>query len=192
MTDVVAMEPAASVGPRITFTVFRSSDDPMLRSWLRFRSPLVGGSTPDDVLTLGRATAEDPARRDRRDVAAEPGFWRLLASNNRELGRSFLLYRSFDHARSHVGQVQSDPQALAVAFVSGPRGGSGGGPRGWVVTFDGTPVMTCSRWYDSTSARAAAATVALAALPAAHVAETPDRSGPSGRFLRRVEGAGSR
>lgn len=184
MTDVVAIEGPGYGGPRITFTVFRSMEDPMLRSWVRFRSPLVGASVADELQALGR---EDTPRRGRPADVAEPGFWRLLASNNREVGRSYLLYRGFDHARSHVQQVQAEPDALAVAFVSGPRNGA----RGWVVTFHGTPVMTCARWYDSTSARASAAAGAMAALPTAHVAEVPDRSGPSGRFLRRTEqGAG--
>ena len=181
VTDVVAIEGPGHGGPRITFTVFRSMEDPMLRSWVRFRSPMVGSSVPDELHALGRG--EDPPRRGRQTEAAEPGFWRLLASNNREVGRSYLLYRSFDHARAHVQQVQAQPDALAVAFVSGPHNGA----RGWVVTFQGTPVMTCARWYDSTSARASAAAGALAALPTAHVADVPDRSGPSGRFLRRAE-----
>ncbi|WP_194409935.1 hypothetical protein [Microbacterium cremeum] len=185
MTDVVAIEGPGFGRPRITFTVFRSMDDPMLRSWVRFRSPLVGSSAPDEPHAPGRG--DDPPWRGRPAEAAEPGFWRLLASNNREVGRSYLLYRSFEHARAHVQQVQAEPDALAVAFVSGPHNGA----RGWVVTFQGTPVMTCARWYDSTSARAAAAAGALSALPAAHVADGPDRSGPSGRFLRRAEqGAG--
>lgn len=180
VTDVVAMEGPGQTGPRITFTVFRSMDDPMLRSWMRFRSPLAGSSLSEEVHVPARA--DDP-RRGRQADAAEPGFWRLLASNNREVGRSYLLYRSFDHARAHVQQLQAEPEALATAFVSGPHNGA----RGWVVTFHGTPVMTCARWYDSTSARAAAASGALSALPAAHVAGVPDRSGPSGRFLRRAE-----
>ncbi|WP_164861592.1 hypothetical protein, partial [Microbacterium sp. CPCC 204701] len=181
MTDVVASEGPGHGGPRITFTVFRSMDDPMLRSWVRFRSPLVGSSVPDELQALGRG--EDAPRRGRQTGAAEPGFWRLLASNNREVGRSYLLYRSFDHARTHVQQLQAEPDDLAAAYVSGPHNGA----RGWVVTFQGTPVMTCARWYDSTSARAAAAAGALAALPTAQVADVPDRSGPSGRFLRRAE-----
>lgn len=185
MTDVVAIEGPGYGGPRITFTVFRSMEDPMLRSWVRFRSPLVGTTPTDELHTLSRG--EDQPRRGRSTDADEPGFWRLLAPNNREVGRSYLLYRSFDHARSHVQQVQADPDELAVAFVSGPHNGA----RGWVVTFHGTPVMTCARWYDSTSARASAAAGALSALPTAHVADVPDRSGPSGRFLRRAEhGAG--
>lgn len=168
--------------PRITFTMFRSSDDPALQSWLRFRAPLSGGASADDALRRGDTgrMGEAEAAKGQRGGSGAPGFWRLLASNNRELGRSFLLYRSFDHARSHVQLVQSG--ALEVVYVTGPHSGA----RGWVVTHEGAPVITCSRWYDSVSARASAASGALAALPLAHVADVPDRSGPSGRFLRRV------
>ena len=175
--------------------MFRSSDDPALHSWLRFRdSRLRHRASNGAAATLegsaGSAVVGAPgtapsARPDRRVAGAEsgaPGFWRLVASNNRELGRSFLLYRGFEHARSHVDLVQADPEALEVVYVSGPHQGA----RGWVITHEGAPVLTCSRWYDSLSARAAAATGALAALPTARVAGLPDRSGPSGRFVRRA------
>lgn len=172
--------------PRITFTMFRSSDDPALRSWLRFRAPLSGGAGMDDGLGRRsdptRVGEADAMRATNRQGVGTPGFWRLLASNNRELGRSFLLYRSFDHARSHVQLLQEGADGLDVVYVTGPHSGA----RGWVVTHEGASILTCSRWYESVSARASAAAGALAALPNAHVAEVPDRSGPSGRFLRRV------
>lgn len=182
--------------PRITFTMFRSSDDPALHSWVRFRDswlryrmpagPVPGLDGAPEAAGEGTAPASaSPLRADRRPAGTESGpsgFWRLLASNNRELGRSFLLYRSFAHARSHVDLVKADADALEVVYVSGPHQGA----RGWVITHEGAPVLTCSRWYDSLSARASAAAGALAALPSARVAGVPDRSGPSGRFVRRT------
>lgn len=183
MADVVGIDEPGHGRPRVTFTVFGSADDPMLRAWLRFRSPLISSTHPDAHSATGRSNGDDPAKPERRRDGGGLGFWRLLASNNRELGRSFLLYRSFERAREHVQLLQERPQSLSVAYVSGPVHGS----RGWVVTSEGAPIMTCSRWYDSTSARGAAASGALAALPVAHLSEAPDRSGPSGRFLRRAE-----
>lgn len=181
MPDVAVID--ARGGPRVTFTVFGSSEDPMLRAWLRFRSPLIGSSNPDAQPAFGRG-GDDLPRHDRRGEV-ELGFWRLLASNNRELGRSFLLYRGFEQAREHVQHLQTQSHSLEVAYVSGPVHGS----RGWVVTSGDAPVMTCSRWYDSTSARASAASGSIAALVTAHVSDAPDRSGPSGRFLKRPERA---
>ena len=59
VTDVVAIEGPGHGGPRITFTVFRSMDDPMLRSWVRFRSPLVGQRKLGRLAVLKRRAAMD-------------------------------------------------------------------------------------------------------------------------------------
>lgn len=187
MADTAASDPVGRSGPRVTFTMFASDEDPMLRAWLRFRDPLVGSSDPDARPPL-RHVDGDLHRSERgggRAGTRAIGFWRMLASNNRELGRSYLLYRSFEQARAHVHALQGHPEALEVTYVSGPVTGS----RGWVLTAAGEPVMTCSRWYDSTSARAAAAGGALAAFPLALVSDTPDRGGRSGRYPRAAERA---
>ena len=181
MSDVAASDPGGRAAPRVTFTMLASDDDPMLRAWLRFRDPLLGSNDPDARPALRHVIA-DPLRPERggRGAIYGFGFWRMLASNNRELGRSYLLYRSFEQARMHVQTLQSQPAALEVTYVSGP----GSSSRGWILTAAGEPVMTCSRWYDSTSARAAAAVSALAAFPLALVSDAPDRSSRSGRFIR--------
>ncbi|MDR7182995.1 hypothetical protein J2X85_000018 [Microbacterium trichothecenolyticum] len=184
MADVVPIDVSGHGRPRVTFTMFASDDDPVLHAWLRFRSLLVSSASHDVHQSARRGPAGESSRVDPRTDSGELGFWRLLASNNREIGRSFLLYRSFDKARAHVQALQGTPEALAGVYVAGPVHGS----RGWVVTSDDAPIMTCSRWYESTSARAAAAAGALAALPAAQMSDLPDRSGPSGRFLRREAG----
>ena len=191
MADVVASDPVGRGGPRVTFTMFASDEDPMLRAWLRFRDPLVGSRDPDARPSVRHVAADlhrpkgDGGRGGGRVGSREVGFWRMLASNNRELGRSYLLYRSFEQARAHVHALQGQSDALDVTYVSGPVTGS----RGWVLTAAGEPVMTCSRWYESTSARAAAAVGALAAFPRAVVSDAPDRSGRSGRYPRAAERA---
>ena len=181
----VGADVAPFARPRVAFMEFRSDDDPMLTAWVRFRSPLAETASDGPVAEMHRPAPRPAAAPGTRVVAAAAptsGFWRLLASNNRELGRSYLLYRSFDHARAHVQELQSDAAALTIAYVSGAQPGS----RGWVITHAGAPVLTCSRWYDSISTRSAAASGALAALPLAVLAAAPDRSGPSGRLMRRA------
>lgn len=143
----------------------------MLLAWARFRGTLAVGPTRH-LPPVRPARPSDPVS----------GLWRLLATNNRELGRSFLLYRRVESARAHVMQLQSDPEALTVEHVPGPTSGS----RGWVILASGSPVMTCSRWYGSLSTGAVAAAGALLALRTAVVTDAPDRSDASGRFRRRT------
>ena len=185
MSDVAANDPAGRAVPRVTFTMFTSDEDPMLRAWMRFRDPILSPRDVEARSSLRHLLTDLPrSELGARGAVREFGFWRMLASNNRELARSFLLYRSFEQARSHVRMLQSEPGSLDVTYVSG----SGTSSRGWIVTAAGEPVMTCSRWYDSTSARAAAAMGALAAFPLAVVSDAPDRSGRSGRFVRPASG----
>ena len=155
---------------RVTFMEFLAPDDPMLLAWTRFRSSLAGLPRPV------------PEVRPAQPVSAESSLWRLLAANNRELGRSFMLYRHFEVARAHVEKLQARPDLLTVEHVRGPNTGS----CGWVIMAGDTPVMTCSRWYSSLSAGAVAADRALSAFRTAFLTETADRSDASGRFRRRT------
>ncbi|GAA1954126.1 hypothetical protein [Agromyces allii] len=181
---------------RVTFTAFSSADDPMLIAWGRFRSQLAGagdqigpGIKASAARTVATATAPHrPAaaaaaeERHGRGDAQASGLWRLLASNNRELGRSYLLYSSHAAARTHVQRLQAASAGLEVVIMDGPVNAS----HGWVVTCGGTPVMTCGRWYSSTSTSIASAMGALAALHRAVLSEDVDRTAPSRRFSRRV------
>lgn len=176
----VALGDARSARARVTFTEFRSADDPMFRAWTRFReafpTPLAMGTpvrerTPSTTRPTPALPPEHP-----------PALWRLHASNNRELGRSFVLYNSFESARDHVLRLQEHSADLEVAIIAGSVNAS----RGWAILLAGSPVMTCSRWYSSTSTGIAAAAGALAAIPHAVLAGDPDRMAPSGRFSRRM------
>lgn len=151
---------------RITFTEFRAPDAPMLLAWGRFRDALTGRRAP----IMPRPASD-----------AATGLWRLLATNNRELGRSYLLYRRFDVARAHVRELQARPAQLGIEYLPGLDKNS----RGWVVVAPTGPVMTCSRWYNSLSAAAIAATRALDAFESAVLADAADRTDASGRFRRR-------
>lgn len=170
MGNAVGLDEHVVAPARVTFTQFHSPDDPMMLAWSRFRSTLVAGPT--------RASRETrPAPSNRRQSV----LWRLLATNNRELGRSYLLYGRFEVAREHVEKLQYDSAALTVEHIAGPSNGS----RGWVIMAADTPVMTCSRWYNSMSTGSAAAEGALLAFRSATLADAPDVSGASGRFRRR-------
>jgi hypothetical protein len=166
------IQPAA-VAARVRFTEFLAPEDPMLLAWARFRSALAG---PSGV---------EPHAHPIQVAHPQSGLWRLLATNNRELGRSFLLYRRYESARAHVEQLQRDPDGLAIKLIHGPHNGS----RGWIITAAEAPVMTCSRWYSSSSAGSIAAAGALEAFRGAVLTDAPDRSDASGRYRRRKPGA---
>ncbi|WP_167040798.1 hypothetical protein [Salinibacterium sp. ZJ454] len=154
----------------MAFTEFLVPDDPMRLAWARFRSTLAG---PPRVLHKTSPT---------QTPNPQSTLWRLLATNNRELGRSFLLYHSFEAARAHIQQVQARPDSLKIEHMPALNNGL----RGWIIMAADAPVMTCSRWYSSLSTGAEAASRALEALRTAELADSPDRSDASGRFRRRA------
>lgn len=185
----VAFGDSALGRARVTFTEFRSADDPMLRAWVRFRGSLAthlasaaavrNQSQPQPQPQQQQPTPTPAVGRER-----PPAMWRLLATNNRELGRSFVLYGSFDAAHAHVTRLQHASAELEVAIITGPLNAS----RGWVILHEGSPVMTCGRWYSSASTGIAAGAGALAAIPRAAISDDADRSAPSGRLSRRSPG----
>ncbi|UYK40070.1 hypothetical protein [Microbacterium terricola] len=175
MADTVSPPGGVMVRARVAFTAFESPDDPLKLAWRRFRDPLVPLAGAQRVREAAEHVASAPA-------GPRSGLWRLMASNNREIGRSYHLYRSFERARTHVEQLQAAPDALEVEMLTAP----GGSARAWILTAHGMPVMTCSRWYASSSSGAEAAALALAALPGAVLSPAADRCGPSGRFVRRT------
>lgn len=160
----------AAAQPRVEFWEFPSPDDPMLLAWARFRGTLA--SSP-----RGRV----PEQRVASTAGHRSALWRLLATNNRELGRSFHLYERFDLARAHVEKLQRNPDGLSIEHVTGPTNGS----RGWVILAGGKPIMTCGRWYSSMSTGAAAAAGALEALRSAVLAVDPESSAAAGKLRRR-------
>ncbi len=159
----------AAIQQRVKFWEFASPDDPMLLAWARFRGTLA--SSPRRAAPEQRLTAAGGHRST---------LWRLLATNNRELGRSYHLYERFDLARAHVEQLQSRPDILTIEHITGPTNGS----RGWVVLANGKPIMTCGRWYSSMSTGAVAAAGALEAFRNALVSVDAESSTAAARFRR--------
>jgi hypothetical protein len=107
--------------PRVVFAAFGSNDEPMLHSWIRFRD-LVEAA---DALGPRRRPVPRASIRSSDAIgtqkSAKTGVWRVLASNNRELGRSSQTYASFDIARAHVVALQANVDDLVVTPVVGPQ-----------------------------------------------------------------------
>lgn len=158
--------------PSILFSSFQSPADPQRIAWLKFRdqsalSSLVArGASSDSVPHIATLPGSSPS-----------GIWRLLAPNNRELGRSSFLYSTFSAARNHVLQLRESPESITVITVKGPIAKS----FGWIATLGNSTVMTCSRWSTSAAAALAVAEAARASLTIATVAELPLRTTSSGR-----------
>jgi len=167
--------------PTILFSAFQSGADPQRQSWARFREQV--NTRSNAHLTAGRERTPSAVASTGHD---ESGIWRLLAPNNRELGRSSFLYGSFSAARSHVVQLRG-ADSLTVATVAGPHPES----FGWFIARAGVPVMTCTRWYGNAAASTEAARSALAAFALAVVGESALRATSSGRRTTRAPRPGT-
>jgi hypothetical protein len=160
MADTGDMTTMAS----IVFSSFTSAADPMPRAWSRFREQLV-------------VTAQRPVDRPESQPSGPVCVWRLLASNNRELGRSAALYPSFDDARAAVVDARL-MQNVEIRSVHGPNAGT----HGWFVQEpDAPPLMTCGRWYGAHAASVDAARHSIDAFRGAAILDqghrllSPDR-----------------
>lgn len=147
----------------------------MVQKWIRFRNEIIG----DPSVSLasprgGKAIASSSAApRSAADLGDGVLYWRLVASNNRELGRSAFLYQSVEQARRHVERIMSVAAELKIDAVADRPALR----RGWVLSQDATPVMTSARWYSSSSTSVSSAASALAALRGARVLQGPVRAG---------------
>ncbi|CAD5998187.1 hypothetical protein [Agreia sp. COWG] len=149
------MTPATS----IVFSSFLSAADPMPRAWVRFRQQLLAG----DESASGTLDASENGR---------VSVWRLIASNNRELGRSSRLYGSFEQARDDAIAVRGSAERLRIDSVHGPTAGT----HGWFASFDEQlPVMTCGRWYGALGSSVEAAHQSIEALTCAVVNDSGHR-----------------
>lgn len=162
---------------RIVFDTFRSAYDPMLNSWLVFRAQILPEvvAVPPEVLPSGTDDRE-------RARAGRFGVWRILATNNRELGRGSGLFATPSDALATVEALQGDALDLTAAVVRGETPMS----HGWVLRHRGEAVMTSSRWYESASEAAAAARAARTVLAVATIATGVNIGTRSGRRLRRA------
>jgi hypothetical protein len=150
MADTVDVTTTAS----IVFSSFTSAADPMPRAWARFR---------DQLVVAEQQSVDHRAGPQSGSVCV----WRLLASNNRELGRSAELYRSFDDARASVFDARLTLN-FEIRSVHGPNAGT----HGWFIHEPDAPaLMTCGRWY---GAHAASVDAARHSIDAFHQASVLD------------------
>lgn len=147
----------------------------MLTSWLVFRAQVLPGAVvvPAEVVAGG-----DERERAR---AGRFGVWRILATNNRELGRGAGLFATPAEAAETVLRLQSSAGDLAGSVVRGAAPMT----HGWVLRHEGDAVLTSSRWFESASEAAAAARTARAVFAVAAVASGVNIGTQSGRRLRR-------
>ena len=173
--------------PTILFSSFQSGADPQRQSWARFREQV--NTSSNAILTAGRHESTGSQMSSlpvASNAEGESGIWRLLAPNNRELGRSSFLYGSFSAAHNHVLRMRG-VETLAVSTVTGPIAQS----FGWFIALRGVPVMTCTKWFGSAAASNEAARSALAAFSEAVVTSSPLRSTSSGRRTNRTPRVGT-
>jgi hypothetical protein len=164
--------------PYLVFSTFRAENDPTMQSWARFRNhiqsvhPVVGRYA--DEVPPAAATPSSSAQ----GVAS---YWRLLASNHRELARSYFLYSSYARARTHVEQILEDPSSVEIVTLIGSDVRS----HGWYgVIGSGGPVITCSRWYGGSAAAYDAAQASIRALATAIVMDGRRPTVAAGSVLR--------
>lgn len=141
-----------SVGPRVVFTRFVTRDSPKLTPWTAHRDRLIG-----------RAGASVAGSSLDHDVAI---VWQLVSGNNRQLGRGADVHGSFESAAETARSVVESAGDLTLAAVSE----AGRGLYGWYAVLEGTPVMTCARWYTTERDRHQSGALALSAIARAELA----------------------
>jgi hypothetical protein len=147
--------------PSFIFLVFESVNDQRFVGWEAFRDSIDEG-------TVVTGPPNSSVRRPPR-ASGGVGIWRLVAPNNRELGRSWSSYPTFDDAREHVLQLQHD---IGEVVVSGVRG-STSSQYSWVASLGSARVITAGRWYGASSTSLQAAATTLAAFASAEVVDKP-------------------
>lgn len=166
-----------SASPCILFVAFPQGEEAPLHGWSRFRE-LVQTGGGDFAQSRGSETATvEPGADPQQFGTARAGIWRMIASNNRELARSSFLYDSFVKAQSHILHLKENTAGMVVTVVTGPTAGT----HGWYVSIDGTPVMTCGRWFRTAPSCHAAAEGTIEAFRLAVVADDPRRAVLAGR-----------
>lgn len=152
----------------------------MFLAWARFLRSVESAARYSERASVDeRGSAEVLTRPAAGPVASGAcGIWRILASNNRELGRSARAYTSFESARSHVMRLRAGISDLNVTSVTGGRPGM----HGWYMAGRSSVVITCGRWYGAAASSAEASLATIDALRDAVVSDvsrelTPPRRG---------------
>jgi hypothetical protein len=171
-----------SAVPSLVFLAFASKNDQRFRGWATFRESIGSAKPVGDALPP--ASARRPADHGIVELASV-GIWRLLASNNRELARSWVAYSSFDAARDDVTRLQRSVEQLVVSVVRGESASQ----YGWLATLDGEPVISSGRWFGASSTSLHSALTTLADFALASVSPAPVRA--TDRKARALSDAGS-
>jgi hypothetical protein len=132
-----------SVGPRVVFTRFASSESVKLRGWRDHQARVAG------VTAELSETESGPVL-----------VWSLISANNRELARGGHLYGRFDDAIGGARRTIAVHSHCELKLISDRRLGG----YGWFLESSDGPELTCSRWYETERDRRHAVVVALAAL----------------------------
>ncbi|PJJ64990.1 hypothetical protein [Compostimonas suwonensis] len=173
------------LSPRVSFSSFASTDDPQFAVWKRVNMKMLGGVDEEPQPRPGvssRGPGRGASTTARREPSRPCGIWQLLASNNRELGRSARAYLTFAGASAHVRELQENAGELIIRVDSHRYLGTWF----WYLEFEGTPVVTCVRTFGSAADAAHTASGAVLALGQAVLDESP-RSTSRGRKMVRVD-----
>lgn len=175
-------------GPYVLFMGFPSPHDPALLAWLGLRERVAVEAGAPQMPEFAAPSAPAAPNSARPPDAADEwiGIWRLLAPNNREIGRSAFIYGSFEVAQANVTFLKHSAAELTPVSFHGPTGGM----HGWYVTLEGRLVFTCSRWYETGQLSLEAAAGAIQAMSAAFVSHGPHQF--SGRRRTRPSALSSR
>ena len=166
-------------GPYVLFMGFPSSHDPALLAWRGLRERVAVEAVAPQIPEFAAPSAPDAADE-------WIGIWRLLAPNNREIGRSAFIYGSFEVAQANVTFLKVSAAELMPVSFHGPTGGM----HGWYVTLEGRLAFTCSRWYETGQLSLEAAAGAIQAMSGAFVSQGPHQF--SGRRGTRPSALSSR
>lgn len=174
-------------GPYVLFMGFPSKHDPALLAWLGLRERVAveaGALQMPEFAAPSAPSAQGAPRAPGADDWI--GIWRLLAPNNREIGRSAFIYGSFEVAQANVTFLKHSAAELTPISFHGPTGGM----HGWYVALKGRLVFTCARWYETGQLSLEAAAGAIQAMSGAFVSQGPHQF--SGRRRTRPSELSSR
>jgi len=158
-------------GSSVLFMAFPARDAPGLVAWTRFRELISSGMSASDPTLDDRAST----------VNTSPlGIWRMLASNNREVARSAIAYPTFDRARRAVLELQQVEEPFEIRTFHGPSSGT----HGWAALSGGHVVLTCARWYETSSISLEVSASSIAAFRTATVTESPWQTAATAREAR--------
>ena len=158
--------PGVSALPYVLFLAFASTSDRRFAGWAALRDSIgMGRPFDEDTFPAAARRPADPAAV----KVASVGIWRLIASNNRELARSWVAYSDFEAARTHVAHLQANVEALELSLVRGESASQ----YGWLASLNGVPVIMSGRWFGAASSSLQSASTTIAELGRASVAEAP-------------------